>query len=380
MESIENEKLAQGEKVKTLAERILAWAKQNRLFSKIPVDEGIDESIQPLEMTSQSLFESQAVVDILRKRSINLIGYNEPERKIVIFTNSKLTKGDEKLLPFAVSGEMGEHKNIRVEYVHGGIASVKDGNRSDSCVNYYLNNGFVTCGSSVFPVNCIGAGTFGALVRGKDGKLFGLTNNHVTGACNFAAPGLPILCPGPLDANEETISPFTIGRHTKLRPINDGIPENVDITLNLDAALFEIEAHEKISSHQGNAYDTPINVLEPQGGMRVKKVGRTTGLTEGVIICVAASPVPVCYSLKEYGINKTVFFHDVYIVQGANGQPFSKAGDSGSLVVCETGDGALISVGLVFAGCEQRSQSFILPLNKVLDAFDVELVNGHNVI
>jgi hypothetical protein len=42
-------------------------------------------------------------------------------------------------------------------------------------------------------------------------------------------------------------------------------------------------------------------------------------------------------------------------------------------------DGSKQAVGLVFAGNEQRGQSFILPLLPILNQLEVELVYGHNV-
>jgi len=225
----------------------------------------------------------------------------------------------------------------------------------------------------------MGAGTLGAIVRGPDGKLYGLTNNHVSGACNLAAPGLPILCPGPLDATEENISPFTIGRHARLLPISEGIPENIDVGNNVDAAIFDLESAEQVSSMQGDSFDTPTSVVEAQGGWRVEKVGRTTGFTTGKIVGVVAAPMGVGYNIKEYGVSKTVFFNDIIMVEGENGQPFSKAGDSGSLVVAYDDAGVRHAVGLIFAGNEVRGHSYVVPLQVVLEKLGVELVSGLNV-
>ncbi len=78
-------------------------------------------------------------------------------------------------------------------------------------------------------------------------------------------------------------------------------------------------------------------------------------------------------------LKKTVWFNDVYIVVGDGGVPFSRSGDSGSLVVSTDGNGTELAVALVFAGNEQRGISFILPLTPILQRLDVEVVSKHNV-
>ena len=98
----------------------------------------------------------------------------------------------------------------------------------------------------------MGAGTLGLLGRDADGRIYGISNNHVGGACNNAQPGLPILAPRPVDVSNEHLDPFTIGRHTRLLPINDGIPENIDISINWDGSCFELADPARVSSMQGN--------------------------------------------------------------------------------------------------------------------------------
>ncbi len=359
---------------KQAAESILSWAKQNHLFAKGPVEDSVEDEVTDIELLPQNLFESQAVKAVLKKRAITLVAYSEAERKVTIFTHAKLTKAEREKMPFQITG------GVRIAYALGGTASVKGGIPSpDANYPYFLHNGSIACGSSIHPVNCFGAGTLGALVKDATGKIFGLSNNHVSGGCNCAVPGIPILCPGPLDATEENISPFTIGRHSRLLPINEGIPENIDVRLNWDAAIFEIEDAGQVSSMQGDQYDTPAEIRDPMGGLLVEKSGRTTGFTTGRVIGVSASPLAVGYTLREYGINKTVYFDEAWIVEGENGLPFSRPGDSGSLVVGHWPDGVRRAVGLVFAGNESRGQSFILPIRPIVNQLAVELIYGHNV-
>jgi hypothetical protein len=296
-----------------------ASKKQHRMLQKSAIDEAIDANEVDKEFIPQRMFSQVEVQDVFRRRSINLVGYSEPENKVVIFTHGRLTAGEQKLIPF-------NFKGVDIEYVQGGHAQVKGDAPPPRVTPYTEEGGFIRCGSSIYPVNCLGAGTFGALVKDEAGLLLGLTNNHVGGACNLAAPGLPILCPGSADANEDAIDPFTIGRHSRLLPINDGIPENVDITQNCDTAIFRISNPDRISSYQGRHCDTPAMVTEPVAGMKVEKVGRTTGLTTGRILAVSVTPVPVNYRIPEYGITKVAFFNDVYIVIGETVRLFPERG------------------------------------------------------
>lgn len=356
---------------KDLADKILGWAKHKNLFEKVPLEDGVDDADEAFQVNVNQ-FHAQATEEVLRKRSINLVGFNETDKKVVIFTHGKISKADEKVLPFA----FGEY---RVDYIQGGIAHVRGNPSNPQRPNSYtVRNEKYACGSSIFPAHCIGAGTFGLLAKDLNGQLFGVTNNHVAGACNHAMPGLPILAPGPLDATDQACDPFTIGRHSKLLPINDGIPENIAISENCDVSIFKISDDDKVTSYQGSWYDTPAVVGEPMPGTRVKKVGRTTGFTQGLIVAQSASPVPVSYAVNEYGVKKTVWFEKVFIVVGDNGQPFSRPGDSGSLVVADDGTGNQVAVGLVFAG-NDRGMSFVLPLPEVLDKLDLTIVSGHHV-
>ncbi|KXV68150.1 hypothetical protein AD951_12570 [Acetobacter malorum] len=367
-----NSTKAEPKTAREVAASVLLWAKKHNLFGKVPLEDAV-EGGKVTFSDDAKLFLSQNVQTILRQKAINLVTFNEKEKKVTIFINGKLNKTEEKELPLSISG-------YNIEYIQGGIAQVR-GNppEVEAATPHKIYKNRYACGSSIFPAKCIGAGTLGLIVSDDNGKLYGMTNNHVAGACNHAMPGLPILAPGPLDATEDSCDPFTIGRHTKLLPINDGIPENIEVSINCDVSIFELVDDDKVSSMQGSFYDTPATAEEPEPGTVVEKVGRTTGRTKGTIVGQTAVPLPVAYQIAEYDIKKTVFFDKVYVVQGWDGLPFSKGGDSGSLVVTEKSDGSKVAVGLVFAGNEHRGLSYILPLPDVLKKLSVGIVSGHNV-
>lgn len=102
--------------------------------------------------------------------------------------------------------------------------------------------------------------------------------------------------------------------------------------------------------------------------MRVKKSGRTTGLTSGKIRANNVS-VDVTYTLEcASDVTKTAHFVGQLLVWGGG---FSRGGDSGSLVV-EKVDVAPRPVGLLFAG--SQVSTLLNPIEDVLDAFDVTIV------
>ena len=232
----------------------------------------------------------------------------------------------------------------------------------------------LACGSSVTAASAWGAGTLGALVHLADGTLCGLTNNHVTGGCNHTRLGMHILCPAPFDADPDHPAPRAIGRHHSFAQLASGDPRQVPLQ-DIDAALFSVVDPGLVSSMQGEGlYDTPDDVADPVGGMVVKKVGRTTGLTIGLVKGVFLTPLGIPYEAERF--RSTVYFQNAWVVATETGDPFSMGGDSGSLVVTDDGSKA---VGLVFAGATNGSVSYIIPIRSVLDRFQATLVGGHNV-
>lgn len=360
---------------RSAAETILRWAKEHRLFARQPMEDAAEVVLadDPLQAAPEQTFAVPAVADTLRRRAINLIAFNEHAQKIIVFTKSKVSAADLKVLPGSTNG-------VDVEYAVGGVPAVRGPMpQTHGVAPYFIHSGKYCCGSSIFPGNCMGAGTVGLFARDSYGVLYGVTNNHVTGACNHAQPGLPIMAPGPLDISDDGIDPFCIGRHARLIPINDGIPENMDIAGNMDASCFRVADSGEVCSMQGNLCDTPIVISEPEPSSIVEKVGRTTGVTRGRIVGQSISPLSVNYTLAEYRIQKSVYFNSVFIVEGLAGD-FAKRGDSGALVMSVKPDGSRTSVGLVFAVDETKSLTYILSLPKIMEKLDLTICGDLNLI
>ena len=209
----------------------------------------------------------------------------------------------------------------------------------------------------------ITAGTLGCLVQ-KDGQKFILSNNHVLANSNQAEIADPILQPGPYDGG--TYPDDHIAGLEDFVPINIiGLPSECPIAtrtaslLNGIAKLLGSQVRMQVINQQPleNLVDAAIaRPLNPEDvsdeilqigtiqgteagelGMAIKKSGRTTGLTTGVI-----EQVDVSVNVQ-YGQDQIAMFTD-QLMAGA----MSKGGDSGSAVL----DDNNLLVGLLFAGSD----------------------------
>lgn len=237
----------------------------------------------------------------------------------------------------------------------------------------FERNGRIACGSSCAPSNENYSGTFGALVRDASGDMFVLSNNHVLAACNHVPVGMPIVAPSSQDSRPNRRAPSEIGRHHSIVELRSGEPTLVPCA-EVDAAIARVSDVQTVSSWQGDSlsgFDTPRSTVLPMSGMRVKKFGRTTGLTLGTVEALIPTKTPLPYKTKNF--SAVVWFKNVWTVRSDGADPFALAGDSGSLVVTEDGD---MAIGLLFA--TSPGYGWIVPLANVLSELgDLELVSGH---
>ncbi|WP_152973134.1 hypothetical protein [Pseudomonas asplenii] len=360
-----------------VASGIARWAIGRGLLPQLPAD--VDATylavVQPIPLSVDA-------EQILRHKGVDSITYNETTNTIFIYTTRKISQKDLKSLPQGIYRKGLAYPQGVVETV--GKDHMKSQGATFSLHQTAANSLHYSCGSSISPGNDASAGTLGALVRLPDGKIYGLTNNHVSALCSHVQPGTPILAPGVIDVGPSGIPPFTLGFHTTALEMHVGSVGNVDIASNTDAALFLIRNLAEVSSMQGEAFDTPLAIADPVEGMRVEKVGRTTRHTKGLIVSRSLRPCGINYAAQSYGFSGTIWFGNVFTVHGS-GAEFSLSGDSGSLVVQADDHGRPIAaVGLVFAGGNDSSapggaKSLILPIRPILQALGATLVGGHNV-
>lgn len=356
------------------ASGIRKWALSKNLMRPLPA---AVEATFIVDVPAAQFTEEAEV--ILRKVGVSSISYNEHDNVVNVHTKRRVTQKDLTVIPTEIFG-------CDVVYAHGeidelGVPPLENQGASYSVVTV-AGKAHYCCGSSISPGNDASAGTFGALIR-IGAEIFGITNNHVTGGCSHSPVGLPILAPGVLDVGAGSLHPFTLGLHKSVLNMVPGDGGNVDISQNSDAAIFSLIDDAVVSSMQGDAYDTPMEVLDPTDGMIVEKVGRTTGHTTGKIVGRMLLPVGVTAAASNYQYRATVLFPRAYIVHG-DGSAFSTNGDSGSLVVTKKIDGSYAAVGLLFAGGPDAKapgnvMTLILPLRAILAKFNATLVSGHNV-
>jgi hypothetical protein len=226
------------------------------------------------------------------------------------------------------------------------------------------------------------AGTNGCLVR-RGSQVYMLSNNHVYANSNEAEKGDPILQPGPYDggrnpedrvATLEGFVPITFDSSPGSCPLALGVAgifnavsqgfgrksrfkvvEVQDETNLVDCAIAKPVNEEEIKE-EILEIGVPEGVVKGTLGMKIKKSGRTTGLTTGEIEQISAA-VRV-----EFGEGRVATFRDQLIAGG-----ISQGGDSGSAVLSE--DNKIC--GLLFAGSE--STTVINRIGNVLSSLNLSL-------
>lgn len=198
------------------------------------------------------------------------------------------------------------------------------------------------------------AGTFGALVQDAQGTYV-LSNNHVLALVNRLLPGAAIYQQGILDGGQVPADQIaTLTRFIKLQAL---------ISNRVDAAIARVSA-------PGVAVAAIPGIGAPTGktpalfDMMVHKLGRTTGYTVGRITSVDTD---IRVNYREAGV--FTFTGQLLIESVTAGQPFSQAGDSGSLILAR---GSNKAVGLLFAG--SNSHTIANPISRVLQRLKVKLV------
>jgi len=205
--------------------------------------------------------------------------------------------------------------------------------------------------------DCCG-GTLGSLVQSANGTQYLLSCNHVLARSDQASAGEIIVQPGLIDAN---CVPYDQGgTETPVGTLSGFV--KLDGSGNVDAAIAQVNSGAVSSSGNilelgtlqanGTLGSAPPGVSSTGGkgetgtlSMTVAKSGRTTGLT-----CASISAVDLDVQVAYYTncAETNQYYTKSFTNQiGIEGDQFSDAGDSGSLVV-DTANAE--PVGLFFAG------------------------------
>jgi hypothetical protein len=195
------------------------------------------------------------------------------------------------------------------------------------------------------------AGTFGALVRDADDTYI-LSNNHVLADEGQLSAGAPIFQPGLLDhGNPATDQIAELSRFQALDP---------NANNKVDCAVARV-LRASLVSRSVLFIGPPTGVAPAADDMIVHKFGRTTGYRAGRITSIDTD-VTVSYETGNFT------FEGQIIIVGLGNQPFSDAGDSGSLILERSSQNA---VALLFAG--SSSHTIANHLEDVLQAMEVTL-------
>lgn len=200
------------------------------------------------------------------------------------------------------------------------------------------------------------AGTIGARVKSGT-SVYALSNNHVYALENSAPYGSRVLQPGRYDTSCAVDPNNVIGTLSAFVPIV--FSTTADNTV--DAAIALSSAANLGNSTPSDGYGTPKSAtVEALLNQIVKKYGRTTKLTRGQVVAINAT-INVGYS------SGTARFVDQIGILGS--KPFIRSGDSGSLVVTDSGANP---VGLAFAS-SATGYAFANEIGNVLNAFGVTI-------
>lgn len=208
------------------------------------------------------------------------------------------------------------------------------------------------------------AGTLGAFgVHGASGRTVLLSNNHVLANENKGRQGDLILQPGAYDGGKRGSD--AVAELLAFVPILPGMNNEVDAAI---AALRPDIAHDATRLTDAPAAWAGLRETPIEPGEAVFKLGRTTGLTRGVVSAIEVDDVVVSYERGEIGFNRQTE------ISAADGTPFSAGGDSGSVIFDLQGR----AFGLLFAGSDQGGHNglgvtYANDLRSVVKLLDLKL-------
>jgi hypothetical protein len=217
------------------------------------------------------------------------------------------------------------------------------------------------------------AGSVGAFVTLEDGSSGALSCAHVLAeAPRFRVrKGDDIQQPGQPDAVLPANSIGTLSQYfTRFTPSR---------TDNLDAAVALLsdgvtrhgnrlpECEEIPVELRGRKLGAPLTPDQIELASAVLKVGRTTGLTRGVL-----TAVDLLNFRPQLAGRKPITFGRVHeVASSVPGEPFTKGGDSGSLILTEQG---LHPLGIHFCVVpleDGQDRSYMIPWDRIVETFSI---------
>ena len=178
---------------------LYAWAIQNGVLADSAMRDALglggDASIIPFDATHADYFRTRKVNKVSVSSNDSVIKKIAIATRLPIARSKRERLGVEFTKAFATS-------NLLLEVVVEKPFKI-DQNIQSTYKPLYSHNESVCCGSSIGLGNQRNAGTLTALGRNEEGQLLGISCNHVTGGCNTASIGTPIVVPGIQDVSPD---------------------------------------------------------------------------------------------------------------------------------------------------------------------------------
>lgn len=204
------------------------------------------------------------------------------------------------------------------------------------------------------------AGTLGFFAqRLSDGAVGFVSNNHVIADCDQGKSGDDILSPAPMDHGDR--SKDTVAHLVPGYPLlqKNGAVVDVAFALLRDGVPYD-------ASDIGGAIRLQPVLVPLFKQRKALKFGRSSGLTYGRISAFALQNLDIEYP----ALGKSIRFDWQIEITSDGDQPFSKPGDSGSLVVNPEGH----PIGLLFAATRNGGYAYANPIADVMRELDVRLI------
>ena len=281
-------------------------------------------------------------------------GQKTDEQAIRVYVQEKRDVPGEEAIPKRIAGVSTDVIERRF-ILHPERIRVQDLTPREDKETYDPLQGGISIGPCREIDGYVYVGTLGVLVMDNaTGEPMLLSNFHVLGVDRQAAAGDTMAQPGLVDGGscpEDVV----------------GELQRMSLGRSVDCAVARQTGRGRVGDVQDIGPIAGPGVASTN--MAVRKRGRTTGLTYGLIETVDLS-LRIDYG---DGIGNRILRNQIGInVDPARSGQFGAAGDSGSVVVNEADE----VVGLHFAGSEDGSFGAANPIRAVLAALDVSLFTG----
>jgi hypothetical protein len=300
---------------------------------------------------------NSAKIQILKRANVNAV--YEKNGKMVVQVTKKLPLSElkeEDIIPSYLEG-------LKTDVIEKGEIILLQKHRpligGISCCEPYL-----------------GSATLGGIVRDStDGSLVGLTCNHCAGTLfdinytwpiygNTAVDHIKLLQPSPNDGGSSPDDEIGAVKRAVATQFGEGGINLVDcsiVTLSADLAKTDIK-----NIHRG-PFPFLLETYDYQPGTVVYKNGRTTGLTEGVVV---STNVGISAT---NGDGDQAYFYNQIMIESETA--FIESGDSGSLILIKS-LGIWKIIGMLIAGNISGTQGFASRMDHITDLLNIEAWDG----